>query len=248
MTSAGARGGVLGLLVAGVLLCGCVGLWGLDGTCPCEGDLPEGSGASPVESAGGPCDPGMNGCGPGGILSDLVPECPLGIVCFTEACNHHDVCYGTCGNSRTECDERFYADLCAACAERYPNGGLEAELCAGLAYIYWQAVARLGESFFESAQVDMCACVAAQGTARLSDGWVPAKAPFVDRDDDLLPDNWELAVGCDPSNCADAGLDFDGDGLSNLHEYLHGTDPYAPDSDGDGVPDGRVSTPDRRSP
>ena len=33
-------------------------------------------------------------------------------------------------------------------------------------------------------------------------------------------------------------LDFDGDGLGNLGEFVLGTDLFAPDTDGDGVPDG----------
>jgi hypothetical protein len=36
----------------------------------------------------------------------------------------------------------------------------------------------------------------------------------------------------------DAYQDPDGDGLNNLEEYLHGTDPWDPDSDGDGYGDG----------
>ena len=31
---------------------------------------------------------------------------------------------------------------------------------------------------------------------------------------------------------------FDGDGLTNLQEYLAGTNPRNPDTDGDGIPDG----------
>jgi len=40
-----------------------------------------------------------------------------------------------------------------------------------------------------------------------------------------MPDEFEIAAGLDPFNPADAALDSDGDGLSNLNEYLAATDP-----------------------
>ncbi len=65
-----------------------------------------------------------------------------------------------------------------------------------------------------------------------------------DMDDDYLPDAWETQNGLDP---ADNGLidrarqgergDFDLDGLSNREEYVYGTDPANPDTDGDGLLD-----------
>ncbi|MFN7963843.1 MAG: FG-GAP-like repeat-containing protein [Thermoanaerobaculia bacterium] len=44
--------------------------------------------------------------------------------------------------------------------------------------------------------------------------------------------------GLDANNAADAALDFDGDGLTNLQEFLRGTDLFAADSDADGASDG----------
>jgi len=46
-----------------------------------------------------------------------------------------------------------------------------------------------------------------------------------DSDNDLMPDAWEIAHGLDPYDDSDAGLDIDGDGLTNLQEYQRGTDP-----------------------
>lgn len=59
-----------------------------------------------------------------------------------------------------------------------------------------------------------------------------------DRDCDGLPDEWETANGLDPDSAADAMADGDGDGLNNLEEYAHGTNPRNADTDGDGVSDG----------
>jgi len=62
--------------------------------------------------------------------------------------------------------------------------------------------------------------------------------PSFDGDGDGMPDAWEIENGLDPNNPADAGSDADNDGLSNVEEYLAGTDAGNPDSDGDGLPDG----------
>jgi hypothetical protein len=48
---------------------------------------------------------------------------------------------------------------------------------------------------------------------------------FVDADLDGLPDAWEHATGLDDVPGATAATDDDGDGQTNLQEYLAGTDP-----------------------
>ena len=47
-----------------------------------------------------------------------------------------------------------------------------------------------------------------------------------------------MAVALDPSDPGDAKRDSDGDGLTNLQEFINGTDPYDPDTDRGGCPDG----------
>ena len=48
---------------------------------------------------------------------------------------------------------------------------------------------------------------------------------IVDTDADSLPDWWEDQFGLSKTNSADAALDLDGDGASNLDEFLAGTKP-----------------------
>jgi len=53
-----------------------------------------------------------------------------------------------------------------------------------------------------------------------------------------MPDGWEIKYNLNPLNPVDASHDDDYDGLINLEEYLHGTDPQKRDSDADGFDDG----------
>jgi hypothetical protein len=68
-----------------------------------------------------------------------------------------------------------------------------------------------------------------KGTGRIIDspgqvGGYPrlrsAAAP-ADSDHDGMPDAWERARGFDPRDAADGAEDADGDGYTNLEEYLH---------------------------
>jgi len=59
-----------------------------------------------------------------------------------------------------------------------------------------------------------------------------------DSDNDGMPDGWEVANGLNPSLDSDASDDADSDGLTNLEEYMIGTDFQDSDTDNDGMPDG----------
>jgi len=50
-------------------------------------------------------------------------------------------------------------------------------------------------------------------------------ADLIDTDGDGMPDVWEDTYGFDKNSAADAGLDADGDGFTNLQEYIAGTNP-----------------------
>lgn len=58
-----------------------------------------------------------------------------------------------------------------------------------------------------------------------------------DMDGDLIPDLVELDSGLNMNDPSDASLDKDGDGLSNLEEFQHGTNITKTDTDGDGMDD-----------
>ncbi len=64
-----------------------------------------------------------------------------------------------------------------------------------------------------------------------------------DSDGDGMSDRFETVYGLAPRLAGDAANDNDGDGLTNLEEYVAKTDPTDRDSDGDGVRDGLDPAP-----
>jgi hypothetical protein len=175
-------------------------------------------------------------CGPNAMWASVIPDCPLPGICFTAACANHDLCYSTCGTHQASCDQVFFWDLVYLCDSQV-NDIIEQDRCYSLAWIYYRAVEMYGNEFFPGTQAIVCARdeqarmwpadgQVFEASARSAD--MNGVCPFVDNDDDLLPDDWEVCVGLDPTDPADAWLDYDGDGLVNLAEYTHGSDPYAP--------------------
>lgn len=63
-------------------------------------------------------------------------------------------------------------------------------------------------------------------------------ANATDYDGDQMPDWWEIKFGLNPTNAADALIDTDSDGLTNLWEYAAQSDPLVGDTDRDLVEDG----------
>ncbi|MCC7197648.1 S-layer homology domain-containing protein, partial [Candidatus Peregrinibacteria bacterium] len=95
----------------------------------------------------------------------------------------------------------------------------------------------LGE-FFIAVKSDKGIQILPESQFELFNGGIKSKGPLYDTDLDGLPDQWELTYGLNPNDPADALLDEDGDGLTNLEEYRSGTHPSNPDSDNDGYTDG----------
>ena len=52
--------------------------------------------------------------------------------------------------------------------------------------------------------------------------------PYADSDSDGMPDEWETKHGLDPKNAADAAGDLNGDGYTNIEDFLNGLEPTAP--------------------
>jgi len=51
--------------------------------------------------------------------------------------------------------------------------------------------------------------------------------PYKDSDGDGIPDDWETAHGLNPHDPSDATTDLNGDGYSNIEEFINGTDPQS---------------------
>jgi hypothetical protein len=60
-----------------------------------------------------------------------------------------------------------------------------------------------------------------------------------DIDEDTIPFWWEFAYGFSDTSAVDSALDSDSDRLTNLQEYQLDTEPKNPDTDGDGLDDGK---------
>jgi hypothetical protein len=72
-----------------------------------------------------------------------------------------------------------------------------------------------------------------QGTGRIIDdpsevgGWpnLVAGIPCADSDHDGMPDEFETLYGFDPTDASDGSADSDGDGYTNVEEFLNSTAP-----------------------
>jgi pectate lyase len=51
--------------------------------------------------------------------------------------------------------------------------------------------------------------------------------PYADADDDGMPNDWEQSHGLNPNDASDASADANGDGYTNIEDFLNGLDPQA---------------------
>lgn len=59
-------------------------------------------------------------------------------------------------------------------------------------------------------------------------GWPDYKGtPYKDSDGDGMPDDWEKAHGLNSSDANDATVDLNGDGYTNIEDFINGLDPRA---------------------
>ena len=70
-----------------------------------------------------------------------------------------------------------------------------------------------------------------------SEGFEFSSVKLGDSDLDTLPAWWERKYGLSDDDGSDASLDLDEDGVSNLNEFLNGTNPTLQDTDNDGLSD-----------
>jgi hypothetical protein len=55
--------------------------------------------------------------------------------------------------------------------------------------------------------------------------------PYLDSDGDGMSDQWEKSHGLNPNDAADARADLNGDGYTNIEDFINGLDPRAPKVD-----------------
>jgi RHS repeat-associated protein len=102
-------------------------------------------------------------CGPGYFAPhSFVPQSPLGYdfrgLGSGARCFGHDVCYGSCGSKKSDCDKKLLGDLQNECLSK--GNVLNKLRCLFVARIYYDAVDKAGQPAYDAAQNDSRCCEA----------------------------------------------------------------------------------------
>ena len=105
--------------------------------------------------------PSYNGCG-SGWTKYLVPDQDyLAILAwekvdFTPACNNHDICYGTCGEDKSKCNQKLEQDMKNVCDG--VKDSVVRRRCNSIAELYRYALDKnfLSEGPYQDAQDEAC--------------------------------------------------------------------------------------------
>lgn len=108
--------------------------------------------------------PTTNGCGSGDWKGKLVPN-GWGRADFKPSCDQHDVCYGTCGSNKADCDVNLSLDAMKACDAAYGDSPIRQAACYTVALAYGEAVHKLGDGPYNEAQEEDCDCCRLQNVA-----------------------------------------------------------------------------------
>ncbi|MGB2771858.1 MAG: Ig-like domain-containing protein, partial [Anaerolineae bacterium] len=121
--------------------------------------------------------PQPNGCGPEGY-GYAIPDCApvltalgtVSYICFTEACNAHDVCYGSCNagaGHKNTCDGNFQDDMRFKCDSSFPIDPIARQNCYAAASVYFNAVNKtsIGNDAYNAGQQEACDCCASGSQA-----------------------------------------------------------------------------------
>ncbi|KAK3852293.1 hypothetical protein Pcinc_041114 [Petrolisthes cinctipes] len=107
--------------------------------------------------------PKSNGCGSFGVIfeKENLPRPDM-----VDCCNEHDLCYGTCGSDKEDCDRKFKRCLYRTCDEvKKQVEILSHKTCQGGAKLLYTTTVALGCTSYKVAQHEACQCVTAGSMA-----------------------------------------------------------------------------------
>ncbi|XP_029691594.1 group XIIB secretory phospholipase A2-like protein isoform X2 [Takifugu rubripes] len=105
--------------------------------------------------------PGYQSSEPDGCGSSIMGfQLDLGIPAMTQCCNELDVCYGTCGTNKNDCDSEFRLCLGSICKDINKSLGFASEVkaCSSAADALHNTVATLGCRSYMNSQRAACVC------------------------------------------------------------------------------------------